>query len=111
MDVTAGQLYIMHTLIVNKCHRRSTVSHNSMHDPIIHEQNRVIHASNYSADRPTLSPSQKIVLLQGKQLMPQHAGLIVTETVDAGLLGEGIWPSLKEARRSLLQPGRIAVMQ
>ena len=36
----------------------------------------------------------------------ERVSLVVTETVDAGLLGEGIWPSLQHARSELLSDGR-----
>jgi type II protein arginine methyltransferase len=43
--------------------------------------------------------------IDSKPTICERVSLVVTETVDAGLLGEGIWPSLQHARRELLCDG------
>lgn len=47
-------------------------------------------------------------LLVGTDL-PRRADVVVTETVDFGLLGEGILPALRHARQHLARPGAVLV--
>ncbi len=43
--------------------------------------------------------------------MPDRAEILITETVDCGLLGEGILPIVRHARRHLLLPGARIIPQ
>jgi predicted O-methyltransferase YrrM len=43
--------------------------------------------------------------------MPDLADLIVTETLDCGLLGEGVIPTVRHARANLLKPGGAIIPQ
>jgi len=75
---------------------------------------RIIAAAGYG-DRVSVVPKMSTDLQVGVDL-PRRADVLVTETVDCGLLGEGILPIMEHARQHLLTenavivPGRATVV-
>jgi predicted RNA methylase len=59
---------------------------------------------NGLADRITVVPRMSTDLVVGRDL-PARADLVVSEIVDCGLIGEGILPTVRHARRELLVDG------
>jgi predicted RNA methylase len=64
---------------------------------------RQIITRNGFADRVEIIPALSLELDASIHL-PRRADVLVTETVDCGLVGEGIMPTLRHARRELLAP-------
>lgn len=83
-------------------------------NPNIAETAQEIVMRNGFADRITVIPKRSTSLQPGADL-PQPADLIVSEILDAGLLGEGVLPALRDARARLataqarMIPARAAV--
>jgi predicted RNA methylase len=71
-----------------------------MLEPIAHLARRIAEA-NGVAHRISIVPKASFDLTVGEEL-PERADLLVTETVDCGLLGEGILPIIRHAREHLL---------
>jgi type II protein arginine methyltransferase len=63
---------------------------------------RIVQGAGY-ADRVTVVPKMSTDMRVGVDL-PRRADVLVTETVDCGLLGEGILPTIEHAREHLLTP-------
>lgn len=61
-------------------------------------------AANHFSDRVTVIPRRSFDLLIGRDL-ERRADVLVTETIDCGLLGEGLLPIVAHARSHLLRPG------
>lgn len=69
---------------------------------------REVVARNGFADRIQIMGKKSTDLSIGFD-MPQRANLLVTETVDCGLLGEGIVPSIAHARANLLTEDALII--
>jgi Ribosomal protein L11 methyltransferase (PrmA) len=69
--------------------------------PALAELARETVERNGLADRIVTLGKKSMSLVVGKQMM-RKANLLVTETVDCGLLGEGIVPSIAHAKANLL---------
>ena len=67
----------------------------------------IIRAAGYG-DTVTVVPKRSTHMRVPLDL-PRRADLLVTETVDCGLLGEGILPTIAHAREHLLRPGALIV--
>jgi Ribosomal protein L11 methyltransferase (PrmA) len=74
-----------------------------MIEPIAHVARRIV-AENGLADRITIVPKSSFALGVGADL-PARADVLVTETIDCGLLDEGILPIIRHAREHLLAHG------
>ncbi|NBD08495.1 SAM-dependent methyltransferase [Corallococcus sp. Z5C101001] len=70
-------------------------------EPVTHIARRIIEA-NGLADRISIVPKRSSLLTLGQDL-PARADLLVTETVDCGLVGEGLLPIIRHARAELLK--------
>lgn len=68
--------------------------------PVAYMARRIVE-SNGLLDRVTVVPKMSFELAVGREL-PARADVLVTETVDCGLLGEGIIPIVRHARAHLL---------
>lgn len=68
---------------------------------------RIIERAGY-ADRVSVVPKMSTKMRVGVDL-PRRADVLVTETVDCGLLGEGILPTIAHAREHLLTPDAVIV--
>jgi len=64
--------------------------------------------SNGLADRVEIIPALSLQLDESIDL-PRRADVLVTETVDCGLVGEGIMPALRHARQELLAPHAVII--
>ncbi len=73
-------------------------------NPVLAEMTREIVARHGLSDVITVIPRFSTDLRVGIDL-PRPADLIVSEIVDCGLVGEGILPTIRHARRELLVPG------
>ena len=71
--------------------------------PIAHAAAGIV-ADNSLEDRVRVLSKSSTDLIVGRDL-PRRADVIVTETFDCGLVGEGALPSLRHARAKLLKPG------
>ncbi|MCB2184951.1 MAG: tetratricopeptide repeat protein [Deltaproteobacteria bacterium] len=71
--------------------------------PLLAAKAREIVAANHLSERIQIIPQSSLSLQIGRDL-PRPADLLVTEIFDAGLLGEGVIPTLNHARRWLLAP-------
>jgi type II protein arginine methyltransferase len=69
---------------------------------------REVVARNGFADKIQIMGKKSTDLVVGGD-MPQKANLLVTETVDCGLLGEGIIPSITHARANLLTEDALII--
>jgi Ribosomal protein L11 methyltransferase (PrmA) len=72
-------------------------------EPIAHVARRIVE-ENGLADRVSIVPKSSFALGVGRDL-PARADVLVTETIDCGLLGEGILPIVRHAREHLLTHG------
>ncbi|MBN1204304.1 MAG: 50S ribosomal protein L11 methyltransferase [Myxococcaceae bacterium] len=72
-------------------------------EPVAHIARRIIEANGLSA-RISIVPKLSSLLTLGQDL-PSRADLLVTETIDCGLVGEGILPIIRHARAELLKEG------
>jgi type II protein arginine methyltransferase len=75
-------------------------------NPLLAELAREVIAHHGLSDRITVLPSHSTTLRVGHDL-PRKVDLMVSEVVDCGLVGEGILPTLRHARRELVRPGGI----
>ncbi len=100
LDVGAGSGVL--AMMAVRAGARAVVSC-EMLEPIAHIARRIIAANGLSA-RISIVPKQSSLLTLGGDL-PSRADLLVTETVDCGLLGEGILPIIRHAREQLLREG------
>lgn len=73
-------------------------------DPLLAAVARQVIHSNGLSDSITIIAARSTELSVGCGL-DEPADLIVTEIVDCGLIGEGLLPTLRHARRCLLKPG------
>lgn len=73
-----------------------------MFEPIANIANKII-ALNGFEDRIKIIPKKSENLVIGIDL-PKRADILVTETIDCGLVGEGILPIIRHARQVLLTP-------
>ncbi|ATB42900.1 SAM-dependent methyltransferase [Cystobacter fuscus] len=71
-------------------------------EPIAHMARRII-AANDLSERVSVLSKSSFDLSVGRDL-PTLADVLVTETIDCGLLGEGILPIVHHAREHLLRP-------
>lgn len=72
-------------------------------NPALADAARQIVAANGLADRVTVIGRKSTLLEIGRDL-PQPADLLIMEIFDTVLIGEGVLPSLEDARRRLLKP-------
>jgi predicted nicotinamide N-methyase len=72
-------------------------------EPLAHVARRIV-AENGLSDRVSIVPKSSFALSIGRDL-PARADVLVTETIDCGLLGEGILPIIRHAREHLLTGG------
>ncbi|WP_237532282.1 50S ribosomal protein L11 methyltransferase [Streptomyces sp. SID8352] len=75
-------------------------------NPLMVEVARQVVAAEGYADRVTVLPCRSDELVVGRDL-PRRADALVSEIVDCGLIGEGILPSVRHARRELLAPDGV----
>jgi type II protein arginine methyltransferase len=71
--------------------------------PVARMARRIV-AANGLADRIAIIGKRSSDLVIGQDV-PELADVLVTETLDCGLLGEGLLPIVRHARRHLLRPG------
>ena len=85
-------------------HGASYVTSCEMIQPIAHIAQKII-AINGFQDQIKIVPKKSDELIVGLDL-PKRADLLITETVDCGLVGEGILPIIRHARQEegLLRP-------
>jgi type II protein arginine methyltransferase len=76
--------------------------------PPLAELAREVVARNGFAGKIQIMGKKSTELVVGDD-MPQKANLLVTETVDCGLLGEGIVPSIAHARANLLTEDALII--
>jgi type II protein arginine methyltransferase len=69
---------------------------------------RQVIASNGYADRIEVFAKKSDELVLGIDI-PERLDILITETIDSGLIGEGIIPIVKQAREYLLKPGARVV--
>lgn len=100
LDVGAGSGVL--AMMAVKAGARAVVSCEVV-EPVAHIARRIIEANGLS-DRISIVPKLSSMLTLGRDL-PARADLLVTETVDCGLLGEGILPIIRHARQELLKQG------
>ncbi|MDJ0797773.1 MAG: 50S ribosomal protein L11 methyltransferase [Calothrix sp. MO_167.B12] len=81
-------------------HRASYVTSCEMIQPIAHVANKII-AINGFQDQIKIVTKKSQDLVVGLDLA-QRADILITETVDCGLVGEGILPIIRHARQALL---------
>lgn len=75
-------------------------------NPLLAEVAREVIARHGLSDRITVLPRHSTTLRVGHDL-PRQVDLMVSEVVDCGLVGEGILPTLRHARRELVRPGGV----
>jgi len=63
---------------------------------------------NGMADKIKVINKASTQLIVGKDL-PEKVDVIVSEILDTGLLGEGVYPSLRHARKELAKPNAIVI--
>lgn len=78
--------------------------------PELAETAREIVAQNGFADKITVISKKSQDLKIGVDL-PEKADLLVSEILDAGLVGEGVLPAVRHARQELLKPGAAVIPQ
>jgi len=83
-------------------HGASCVTSCEMMQPIAHIANKIV-AINGFKDQIKIVPKKSDNLVVGLDL-PKRADVLITETVDCGLVGEGILPIIRHARQVLLTP-------
>lgn len=69
---------------------------------------RLVVADNNFDDRITVHEKRSSALVVGKE-MKERADMVVSEILDAGLLGEGVLPSLRHAWSNLLKKDAICI--
>lgn len=100
LDVGAGSGLL--GMMAARAGARAAVSC-EMLEPVAHVARRII-AANGLSDRVSVVPKSSFDLRVGHDL-PARADLLVTETIDCGLLGEGILPIIHHAVDHLLREG------
>ncbi|MFY2557167.1 50S ribosomal protein L11 methyltransferase [Corallococcus terminator] len=98
LDVGAGSGVL--SMMAVRAGARAVVSCEVV-EPVAHIARRIVEANGLS-DRISVVAKQSSLLALGREL-PARADLLVTETVDCGLLGEGILPIIRHARQELLK--------
>ncbi|BAY78024.1 type 12 methyltransferase [Nostoc linckia NIES-25] len=83
-------------------HGASYVTSCEMMQPIAHIANKIIGINGFE-DRIKIVPKKSDNLVVGLDLA-KRADVLITETVDCGLVGEGILPTIRHARQALLTP-------
>lgn len=83
-------------------HGATSVTSCEMIQPIAHIASKII-ATNGFQDRIKIVPKKSDDLIVGLDLA-KRANVLITETVDCGLVGEGILPIIRHARQALLTP-------
>jgi predicted RNA methylase len=73
-------------------------------NPLLAEIAQQLVAAHGLSDVITVLPRRSTDLVIGRDI-DRPADLIVSETVDCGLIGEGLLPTLRHARQHLLAPG------
>jgi hypothetical protein len=73
-------------------------------NPVLAEIARRIIAEHGMSDIITVIPKWSTDLVVGRDL-PERADLIVSEIIDCGLIGEGMFPTMRHARSELLADG------
>lgn len=73
-------------------------------NPLVAEIARQVVEAHGLADVVTIVPKRSTELRIGRDL-PAPVDLIVSETVDCGLIGEGLLATMRHARAELLRPG------
>lgn len=76
--------------------------------PLIAETAQEIVAKNGYADRIAVIAKRSTELEPGRDL-PKPANLVVAEVLDAGLTGEGMLPTIRDALRRLARPGAMVI--
>ncbi|WP_300300175.1 tetratricopeptide repeat protein [Ferrovibrio sp.] len=76
--------------------------------PLIAETAQEIVAKNGYADRIAVIAKRSTELEPGRDL-PKPADLVVAEVLDAGLTGEGMLPTIRDALRRLARPGATVI--
>ncbi|MFG2910288.1 methyltransferase domain-containing protein [Kitasatospora sp. NPDC048286] len=75
-------------------------------NPLMAEVARQVLADEGFADRVTVLACRSDELAVGREL-PRRVDAVISEIVDCGLIGEGILPSIRHARRELLAPDGV----
>lgn len=100
LDIGAGSGLL--AMMAVRAGARAAVSC-EMLEPIAHVARKIV-AENGMAERVSIVPKSSFELAVGADL-PARADLLVTETIDCGLLGEGILPVVRHAKEHLLARG------
>lgn len=100
LDVGAGSGLL--AMMAVRAGARAAVSCEVL-EPVAHVARRIV-AANGLSGRVTIVPKSSFELRVGREL-PGRADILVTETIDCGLLGEGILPIVNHAREHLLRGG------
>lgn len=79
-------------------------------DPLVAEKAREIVKHNGYGDKVTIIAKNSSQLVVGQD-MSARADLLVTETFDARVLGEGVVPIVNDAKARLLKPGAPVIPQ
>ncbi|NEN96632.1 MAG: SAM-dependent methyltransferase [Moorea sp. SIO3I7] len=99
LDIGAGSGLLA---MIAARHGASYVTSCEMVQPIAHVANKII-ALNGFQDHIKIVAKKSQDLVVGLDLA-QRADILITETVDCGLVGEGILPIIRHARQALLTP-------
>jgi type II protein arginine methyltransferase len=75
-------------------------------NPLMAEIARQTIARHGMSDAITVVPRRSTALAVGREL-PRRADVLVSEIVDCGLVGEGLFPAVRHAREHLLAPGGL----
>jgi type II protein arginine methyltransferase len=97
LDVGAGSGLL--AMMAVRAGARAAISCEGL-EPVAYMARRIVE-SNGLLDRVTIVPKMSFEMAVGRDL-PARADILVTETVDCGLLGEGIIPIVRHARANLL---------
>lgn len=73
-------------------------------NPVLAELARRVIAEHGMSDVVTVIPKMSTDLVVGRDI-PERADLIVSEIIDCGLIGEGMFPTMRHARSELLADG------
>ncbi|MBB1242896.1 50S ribosomal protein L11 methyltransferase [Streptomyces durbertensis] len=79
-------------------------------NPLMVEVARQVVAAEGFADRVTVLACRSDELAVGREL-PRRVDAVISEIVDCGLIGEGILPSIRHARRELLAADGVMLPQ
>ncbi|WP_329158204.1 50S ribosomal protein L11 methyltransferase [Streptomyces anulatus] len=75
-------------------------------NPLMAEVARQVVAAEGFADQVTVLACRSDELAVGREL-PRRVDAVISEIVDCGLIGEGLLPSIRHARRELLAPDGV----